>query len=134
MTDPELDNYATDVPEYADPDSSAEDTEIDYDRLDSPALPPDRGTGSSYGLEGFGTTSREQHEGESLAGRLARELPDVSADDRTFPDEDAVRVDEPTITRSGPVSTLDQDRDDLGRVGSHASPEEAALSVRSDEE
>jgi hypothetical protein len=45
----------------------------------------------------FGTTAFEQSEGESLDGRLAREVPDGAADVR--PAEDP----------SGPVGQLDQD-------------------------
>jgi hypothetical protein len=53
---------------------------------------------SPLGAEGFGTTPAEQHEGESLTGRLAREQPEA-----VYPTElprDVGRLTEPEGTES----------------------------------
>jgi len=76
VTDPS----ANGIPEYADDDSNAYD-DVDSFRLadgyDPSGLPGDREEGETATGE-FGTTAAEQLRGENLAGRLAREQPEVT--------------------------------------------------------
>ena len=78
VSDPEGDG----LPETADDDSHADD-DMDSTRIaDGPSpspLPPDRDDGP-LALDDFGTTPAERLKGESLDGRLVRELPDFNAD------------------------------------------------------
>lgn len=94
---PVNDPAADGIPEYADDDSTA------YDDVDSPrvadgltpmALPPDREDGPEI-LDDFGTTAEEQLRGESLDRRIAREEPDLNADD-VWVDGDRRLADEAT--------------------------------------
>jgi hypothetical protein len=61
---------------------------------------------SPLGAEGWGTTVAEQHQGEPLAGRLAREAPDVYPEDPrgvgrlVEPDEGARSDTEPDMIAS----------------------------------
>lgn len=57
---------------------------------DGPADPLDEGFSPAekpWALDDWGTTPREQHDGQSLDDRLARELPDFGATD---PDDDGL--------------------------------------------
>ena len=73
-------------------DRDSIDDEADWEQLEAddtldysgPADPLDEGYSPNerpLGVDEWGTTARENEEGESLDGRLARELPDISADD-----------------------------------------------------
>lgn len=83
----------------------------------------------------FGTTASEQSEGESLTGRLARELPDDAelprrADD---PEQAGMQLEQDGLTQPGDDSFTDSVSDDVaatadGRVGGEG-PEEAAVHV-----
>lgn len=75
------------LPEIADDDSYADDGhESARDEADTPPLPPDREDGP-LALDAYGTTAYERVHGESLARRLARELPEVGAR-RAYEDPD----------------------------------------------
>jgi hypothetical protein len=78
------------VPEVAEDDSPT------MERAEDPEFAPLPGERPGASAD-FGTTAFEQSEGESLDGRLAREVPDDAADVR--PAEDP----------SGPLGQLDQD-------------------------
>jgi hypothetical protein len=77
----------------------------------------------------FGTTAAEMHEGESLDGRLARELPDPTVDaayptdegmaGRIVADDEGVRAD----TEKDAVAY------DVGAAGGGLSAEEAAMHI-----
>lgn len=91
-------NGAATVPRMTDPDESddldqnaqldREDTLEDRgvaDPLDEGYSPPER----PYATEDWGTTAREQEDGEPIEGRLDRELPEVGEDDDRVTDEDS---------------------------------------------
>ncbi len=103
-----------------------------YDEgLDTSYSPPDREpAGARYGM-----TLDEQRRGESLDQRLAEEVPDVSADDVSFDEAD------PRAGRLvAPDEGAHQDREkdeiafDVGRAGSAASAEEAAMHIVSEDD
>jgi Family of unknown function (DUF5709) len=74
------DPAAEGIPEYAVDDSSANDDADSFqlaDGYDPAALPGDREQGE-LATDDFGTTAEEQLHGEDLAGRLAREEPEVT--------------------------------------------------------
>jgi Family of unknown function (DUF5709) len=123
------------------------------DVLDEGYSPPERPwTGSD-----FGTTAREEATGESLDGRLARELPDDGAEDADVLGEDTdvdglgdtsdtdgeLLDDEVGETRSGRLVAPDHGgypdegeelfAEDIGVDGAGASAEEAAVHVVSEE-
>jgi hypothetical protein len=82
MTDPDqgddldqLDQNAQFDPEDTLVDRGSDDERVDF--LDEGYSPPER----PYAVEDWGTTPQEEHEGEPIDRRLARELPDVGADD-----------------------------------------------------
>ncbi|MGY1726469.1 DUF5709 domain-containing protein [Geodermatophilus sp. SYSU D01062] len=139
------DLYGTDGtdPEEATGLLEAEDT------LEDPRRPRDLDTGWSpperpWGVDDWGTTEREEATGESLAGRLARELPDRSWDD-DGPDglgdlaggDGELLDDEVGDARAGRLTEVGDDGvvdredellgEDLGIDGGAASAEEAAV-------
>ncbi len=93
--------------------------------------------------DGFGVTAREEAEGESLDGRLAREIPDETADDGdglgdTTDTDGELRDDEVGSDRSGRLVETDEgglidDEElyatDVGIDGAAASAEEAAVHI-----
>lgn len=122
-----------------------EDTLIDrgvVDALDEGYSPVER----PWATEDFGTTARETAEGESIDGRLARELPDISADDDgdglgdTDDTDGELLDDEVGTTRAGRLVAVGGDFDDdeelyaedAGIDGAGASAEEAAVHVISE--
>ena len=125
-----------------------EDTLVDrgvVDVLDEGFSPPDR----PWTGDGWGTTAREEAEGESLDGRLARELPARGYDEDgaglgdSSDSDGELRDDEVGSTRSGRLVAEDNggvgDTDDelfatdTGIDGAGASAEEAAVHVVSEE-
>lgn len=114
------------IPEVAQDDSPtmerAEDPQFE-------ALPGERPGASTD----FGTTAAEQSEGESLAGRLDRELPDDAADVR--PAEDPQRADvqleQDLDTTPRSDSGTNRTADDVEATGDTAvggeGPEESAV-------
>ncbi len=118
-----------------------EDTLDDRDELAEGYSPPER----AQATEGWGTTARETAEGESWEARLAREVPDDSADDDgdglgDSEDTDGELVDDEVgDVRAGRLVATDEgfgeDSDeelyasDAGIDGGAASAEEAAVHV-----
>jgi Family of unknown function (DUF5709) len=117
------------------------DTRGPADPLDEGWSPPER----PLGVEEWGTTPREEAEGESLDRRLARELPD-SEDDEGWGDlgdvsdtDGELRDDEVGDLRAGRLVADDDvdldgelDAHDVGVDGAGASAEEAAVHVVDD--
>jgi hypothetical protein len=117
------------------------------DLLDEGYSPPER----PWTGDGWGTTPREEAAGESLDGRLARELPDARWADGSDGDglgdsadtDGELRDDEVGGARSGRLVAEDQggtsDTDDelyaidIGIDGAGASAEEAAVHVVAEE-
>jgi hypothetical protein len=118
-----------------------EDTLDDRDPFDEGYSPPER----AQATEGWGTTAAETAEGESLDGRLAREVPDVSYDEDddglgdTEDTDGELLDDEVGESRSGRLVATNEgfgaDTDeelyasDVGIDGGAASAEEAAVHV-----
>ncbi|HWD02918.1 MAG TPA: DUF5709 domain-containing protein [Amycolatopsis sp.] len=115
-----------------------EDSLEDGDPYDEGYSPPERPLES----EDFGMTPEEEREGESLAARLARELPDVEPDDGddlgdTEDTDGELRDNELGDLRAGRLVATDEgfgeDTDaelhatDVGVDGGAASAEEAAV-------
>ncbi|MEU3721707.1 DUF5709 domain-containing protein [Streptomyces sp. NPDC031705] len=134
-------SYGDDVYQPQETDEAAEaqpdlentlDTPNLDDILDTAFVPPDR----PLAVDETGTTAAEQHTGESLDQRLAREEPEVSAEEET-PDETG----EASLAgpdRAGRLTSVDEgapDRHisvlarDVGIDGGAASAEEAAVHV-----
>jgi hypothetical protein len=115
------------LPEVANDDSPT--SELAEDPEFAP-LPGERPGASAD----FGTTSREQAEGESLDGRLARELPDDAPDVR--PAEDPQRAfaqleqdDTTPATDSGTERTADDIEASADAPVGGEGPEESAVHV-----
>ncbi|MFG2191979.1 DUF5709 domain-containing protein [Streptomyces sp. NPDC048639] len=107
--------------------------------------PPDR----PWAVETCGTTAGEQHDGESLEGRLSRETPDLSAHDGDavgdVPGGEGEPLDQEVgEERAGRLvapdegAHSDEEKDlvaqDIGIDGAAASAEEAAVHVVNSEE
>jgi len=119
------------------------DTRNVADPLDEGISPPER----PWIGDGWGVTAREQAEGDSLDRYLAREVPDVAADDGdgigdTSDTDGEPWDDEVGTDRAGRLVAADrgdgQDTDDelwardIGVDGAGASAEEAAVHVVGD--
>lgn len=134
--------YQPQQPEASDPADllDAEDT-LDNrdvaDVLDEGYSPPER----PWAVEDRGTTASEQHSGETLEGKLARELPEISGEPGDgvgdVPDGNGEPWDgEVGTVRAGRL-TRELDRndpdttagEDVGIDGAAASAEEAAMHV-----
>lgn len=117
-----------------------EDTLDDRDPYDEGYSPPER----AQATEGWGTTAREVAVGESLAGRLAREVPDVGDDSGDglgdAEDTDGELIDDEVgdfrsgrlvaaNEGSGPDTDDELYATDVGIDGGAASAEEAAVHV-----
>ncbi|MEE1773066.1 DUF5709 domain-containing protein [Streptomyces sp. JV185] len=112
------------------------------DALDEGYSPPER----PWVVEDRGTTAAEQHDGESLDGRLARELPespeadgvgdgvgDLPGGDGELWDEEVGTVRAGRLTRQLDIDEPDtMAGEDVGIDGAGASAEEAAMHVVSD--
>ena len=135
MGSDELDD---DVFEQLDAQDTLDDNGV-ADPLDEGYSPAEK----PWAVDDWGTTERETAEGESLTGRLARELPDFGASD---PDDDGLgdqsdsdgelRDDEVGDERSGRLAESDADLSatDVGIDGAGASAEEAAVHIVPDDE
>ena len=113
---------------------TAQDDSPTMERAEDPqfeALPDEHATATTD----FGTTAREQAEGESLSGRLDRELPDDMPDVR--PAEDPQRADvqleQDLDTSPDSDSSTNRTADDIEATGEAAiggeGPEESAVHV-----
>ncbi|MBN9097644.1 MULTISPECIES: DUF5709 domain-containing protein [unclassified Pseudonocardia] len=140
-----------------DPDSGDDldgDAQLDQgDTLDDRGVadPLDEGYSPAerpWAVDDFGTTAREEAEGEDLDHRLAREVPDIGDDDEGLGDtsdtDGELRDDQVGDRRSGRLVAADEggvtddDPDawasDVGIDGAGASAEEAAVHVVEDED
>jgi hypothetical protein len=123
---------ADDNPQLDTPDT-LDDTDLRVDPLDTGYSPPDREPVNTR----YGTTAREEFEGESLDQLLAEEEPDISADDDPIDDPDY--SDAPAELRAGRLVAPDEGAhgdfesdaiaEDVGIDGAAASAEEAAMHV-----
>lgn len=138
----EDDDYDQDA--QLEPEDTLEDRGV-ADVLDEGYSPAER----PWAVDDYGTTSREERDGESLDSRLARELPDLRDDDDTDGLGDVAdgegelrdgEVGEPRAGRlveSNGGGALDTDDElwatDAGIDGAGASAEEAAVHVVEDD-
>ncbi|MDP9117617.1 MAG: DUF5709 domain-containing protein [Actinomycetota bacterium] len=100
--------------------------------LDTSWSPPEREPASTR----YGTTEREQAEGESLDQRLAEEEPDVDASTWSESAQDP-RAGRLVASGEGVVGERRDGElvaDDVGIAGSAASAEEAAVHVRTEDQ
>ncbi|MFH8515492.1 DUF5709 domain-containing protein [Streptomyces gelaticus] len=132
---------ASDLTEQLDVEDTLDNRGL-TDALDEGYSPPER----PWAVEDRGTTAAEQHDGETLDGRLARELPDSPDTDGDgdgmgdLPGGDGELWDaEVGTVRAGRLTRqLDIDEpdtmagEDVGIDGAGASAEEAAMHVVSD--
>ncbi len=133
-TDPELDTGVLEAEDTLEDDGGVRDV------LDTGWSPPER----PWGVDEWGTTGEEESAGESLDGRLARELPDGVFDDGdglgdTSDTDGELLDDEVGDFRAGRLVDADDgaaedDDDELwardeGIDGAAASAEEAAVHV-----
>ncbi len=134
MDPDEVDN---DVFEQLD-QSDTLDTRGPADPLDEGYSPPER----PWAVDDWGVTAREEAEGEDLAHRLARELPDVGVGDDegdglgdTLDTDGELRDNEVGDLRSGRLTMASSSErgddelfaEDVGVDGAAASAEEAAV-------
>jgi hypothetical protein len=127
---PVSDPAASGLPDYADDDATA-DVDLESGReADGPRpapLPPDREDGP-LALDEFGTTAEEQRLGETLAGRLSREEPDIDPDEAGAAEgpDDEEPVDPALDSPVSVYERLGPDPVTGGRVGRLVQPDEGA--------
>jgi len=115
------------------PDISQDDSPTVYANED-PEFAPEPGERPSASVD-FGTTALEQSEGESLTGRLEREIPDDAPDVRPSEDPDRahLQLEQDTSTTPDTDSGTNRTADDVEATGDEAiggeSAEEAAVHV-----
>ena len=119
------------IPEVSQDDSPTQE------RAEDPQFEPMPGERANASVD-FGTTSFEQAEGESLSGRLDRELPDDALDVRPSEDPDRAVGQLEQDTSTSPVSDSGTNRtaDDIeatsdASVGGEG-PEEGAMHLTGD--
>jgi hypothetical protein len=104
-------------------------------RAEDPEFAPEPGDRDDHQTVDFGTTAYEQAEGESLTGRLDRELPDDSADVRPAedPDRAGIQLEQDLNTTPNTDSGTNRTADDMEATGDPAvggeGPEQAAMHV-----
>lgn len=92
----------------------ADDTSLAFDEADHPRFedsPPSLPTREAVAVDDFGTTAEEGVQEESLSAKLAREMPDVNADDAQTPKASDL-ADEATSEMA--EAQVAQDADELG--------------------
>ncbi|NEC04098.1 DUF5709 domain-containing protein [Streptomyces sp. SID7909] len=137
---PQQEPEASDPVEQLDTEDTLADPDVD-DVLDRGYSPPER----PYAVDDVGTTAAEQHRGESLESRLARERPeddgppgdgvgDVVDGDGEPWDREVGTVRAGRLTRDLDIDDPDSTAgEDVGIDGAAASAEEAAVHVIADE-
>ena len=116
------------IPEVAQDDSPTQE------RAEDPQFAPMPGERPSTTVD-FGTTAFEQAEGESLTGRLERELPDDALDVRPAedPDRDVGQLEQDTSTSPVSDSGTNRTADDMEATSDVSiggeGPEEGAMHV-----
>lgn len=115
----------TDDDEVADDQGFLPEQDAVGEGTDGVVVPPDE----PVAVSGFGTTSAEAREGESLDGRLARELPDNTLAS-PYPTDEALAG---RLVDSDQGAYSDTEKDavayDAGVDGGGASAEEAAMHI-----
>ncbi|MET8740548.1 DUF5709 domain-containing protein [Streptomyces sp. NPDC004728] len=136
---PQQQPEASDLTEQLDVEDTLDNRGL-TDALDEGYSPPER----PWAVEDRGTTAAEQHDGETLDGRLARELPDSSdlvgdglgdlpGGDGELWDAEVGTVRAGRLTRQLDIDEPDtMAGEDVGIDGAGASAEEAAMHVVSD--
>jgi hypothetical protein len=119
------------IPEVSQDDSPTQE------RAEDPQFEPMPGERANASVD-FGTTALEQSEGESLEGRLDRELPDDAADIRPAedPDREVGQLEQDTSTSPVSDSGTNRTADDVeatsdASVGGEG-PEEGAVHLTGD--
>jgi len=136
---PQEQSQASDPIEQLDTEDTLDDPDVD-DVLDRGYSPPER----PYAVDDVGTTAAEQHRGETLESRLARERPedgappgdgvgDVVDGDGEPWDGEVGTVRAGRLTRDLDIDDPDSTAgEDVGIDGAAASAEEAAVHVIAD--
>jgi hypothetical protein len=134
MTQPEGQTSRDIFPEDDGIPGIAQDDSPTQDRAEDPQFAPMPGERAGATAD-FGTTAFEQSEGESLTGRLERELPDDALDVRPAedPDREAGQLEQDTSTSPVSDSGTNRTADDVEAtsdlsVGGEG-PEEGAMHV-----
>ena len=104
---PAPDPEAEGLPGTADPDSFA-DPRTDNSG-DPPLLPGDKPSG----IDAFGTTAAEAHQGKPLSQRLLEEEPDISSSPPDLPDEEMGRTGGISQAGEGAAAETFSDPDDV---------------------
>ena len=134
MTQPEGQTARDIFPEDEGLPEVSQDDSPTMERAEDPEFAPLPGETAGASTD-FGTTALEQAEGESLDGRLARELPDDARDVRPSADPDRAggQFDQDSDTDPGDDSGTERTADDLEATGEGATggqgPEDSAMHV-----
>ena len=134
MTQPEGQTARDIIPEDEGLPEVSQDDSPTMERAEDPEFAPLPGETAGASTD-FGTTALEQAEGESLDGRLARELPDDARDVRPAADPDRAgrQFDQDADTDPGDDSGTERTADDLEATGEGATggqgPEDSAMHV-----
>ena len=132
MTQPEGQTSRDILPEDDGIPEVSQDDSPTQDWAEDPQFAPLPGERPNASVD-FGTTAFEQAEGESLDGRLAREVPDDAPDVRPSedPDREVGQLEQDTSTSpvsdSGTNRTADDVEASLDPVVGGEGPEEAAI-------
>jgi hypothetical protein len=132
MTQPTEGQTARDVSLEDDGIPDLQDGTPQQDWAEDPQFAPVPGERPNASVD-FGTTSLEQSEGESLSGRLDRELPDDAPDVRPSedPNRAAVQLDQDLNTTPDTDSGTNRTADDVEATGDPTvggeGPEEGAV-------
>ena len=115
------------IPEVSQDDSPTQE------RAEDPQFEPMPGERANASVD-FGTTAFEQSQGESLEGRLAREVPDDAADVRPAEDPDrSFQLEQDTSTTPESDSGTNRTADDVEATADPSvggqGPEESAMHV-----
>jgi hypothetical protein len=137
MTQPEGQTARDVFPEDDGIPEVAQDDSPTMERAEDPEFAPMPGERANATVD-FGTTSEEQAEGESLTGRLERELPDDALDVRPAEDPDRAvgQLEQDTSTTPESDSGTNRTADDVEAtsdvsVGGEG-PEEGAVHLTGD--
>ena len=134
MTSPEGQTARDIFPEDDGIPEVSQDDSPTASRSEDPEFAPLPGERPGSALD-FGTTAREQSEGESLDGRLARELPDDAPDVRPAedPDRAAGQLEQDVDTDPRDDSGTERTADDVVATAEEPAggqgPEESAMHV-----
>ncbi len=134
MTQPEGQTSRDIFPEDEGIPETSQDDFPTQDRAEDPQFAPVPGERPGATLD-YGTTSREQAEGESLDGRLARELPDDAPDVRPSenPDRAVAQLEQDVDTDPRDDSGTERTADDVAATADPSiggqGPEESAMHI-----